>query len=48
MGQDQVSGGVSALCWLAEPVAMLYGNLPKFGNNVKIGNEVQFSNKFSN
>ena len=27
MGQDQVSGGVSILCWLAAPVAMFYGNL---------------------
>ena len=27
MGQDQVSGGVSALCCLAAPVAMFYGNL---------------------
>ena len=27
MGQDQVSGGVSVLCWLATPVAMFYGNL---------------------
>ena len=27
MGQDQVSGGVSVLCWLAAPVAMSYGNL---------------------
>ena len=26
-GQDQVSGGVSVLCWLATPVAMFYGNL---------------------
>ena len=26
MGQDQVSGGVSVLCWLAAPVAMFYGN----------------------
>ena len=36
MGQDQVSGGVSVLCWLAAPVAMFYGNLQnlviKFGN----------------
>ena len=24
MGQDQVSGGVSVLCWLAAPVAMFY------------------------
>ena len=28
MGQDQVTGGVSVLCWIAAPVAMLYGNLP--------------------
>ena len=27
MGQDQVSGGVSVLCWLAAPVAMFYRNL---------------------
>ena len=27
MGQDQVSGGVSVLCWLAAPVAMFYGNI---------------------
>ena len=27
MGQDQVSGGVSVLCWLAAPVAMFYGKL---------------------
>ena len=27
IGQDQVSGGVSVLCWLAAPVAMFYGNL---------------------
>ena len=27
MGQDQVSGGVSVLCWLAAPVAMFYENL---------------------
>ena len=27
MGQDQVSEGVSVLCWLAAPVAMFYGNL---------------------
>ena len=42
MGQDQVSGGVSVLCWLAAPVAMFYGNLLKFGNKVKISNKVQF------
>ena len=27
MGQDQVSGTASVLCWLAAPVAMFYGNL---------------------
>ena len=27
MGQDQVSGEVSGLCWLAGPVATFYGNL---------------------
>ena len=27
MGQDQVSGGVSVIYWLAAPVAMFYGNL---------------------
>ena len=27
MGQDQVSGGVSVLCWLATPFPMFYGNL---------------------
>ena len=27
MGQDQVSGKVSVLCWLAAPFAMFYGNL---------------------
>ena len=28
MGQDQVSGGGSVLCWLSAPVAMFNGNLP--------------------
>ena len=27
IGQDQMFGGVSGLCWLAAPVAMFYGNL---------------------
>ena len=48
MGQGQVSGGVSVLCWLAAPDAMFYGNLPKFGNKVKIGNKVQFGDRFKN
>ena len=48
MGQNQVSLGVSVLCWLAAPVAMFYGNLPKFGNKVKIGNKVHFGDIFKN
>ena len=48
MGQDKFSGGVSVLCWLAAPVAMFYGNLPKFGNKVKIGNKVQFGDSYKN
>ena len=48
MEHDQVSGGVSVLCWLAAPVGMFYGNLPKFGNKVKIGNKVQFGDRFIN
>ena len=35
MGQNQVSGGVSILYWIAATVAMFYGNLPTFGNTVK-------------
>ena len=27
MELDQVSGGVSVLCWLAAPVSLFYGNL---------------------
>ena len=47
VGKDQVSGGVSILCWHAAPVA----NVPwkplamrlkvKFGNTVKISNRVK-------
>ena len=48
MGQDQMSSGVSVICWLATPVAMVYGNLPKFGNKVKLGNKFQSGNKFTN
>ena len=47
MGQRQVSGGVSALSWLAAAVAMFYGNLPKFGNTDSIGNNVQIGNEGS-
>ena len=38
MGQDQVSGWVSALWWLDAAVAMFNWNLSKFGDKVKIGN----------
>ena len=31
MGQDQVSGGKSVLCWLAAPVEIFYGNPPNLG-----------------
>ena len=48
MGRDQVSGGVSVLCWLAAPVEMFFENLSKFGHKVKIGIKVQFGNKFTN
>ena len=48
MGQDQVSGGVSVLCWLAAPVAMFYGNLQNSVIKFKIGIKVQFGNKFAN
>ena len=29
VGQDQVPGGVSILCWHAAPLQMFYGNLFK-------------------
>ena len=48
MGQDQVSGGVSVLCWLAAPVAMFYGNLQNLAIRSKFGNKVQFGNKSAN
>ena len=48
MGQDQVSGGVSILCWLAASVAIFYGNLQKYGNKVKIGNKFQFGDRLKN
>ena len=32
VGQDQVSGGVSVLCWHAAPVAnVIYGNISQLG-----------------
>ena len=39
VGQDQVSGGVSVLCWHATPVAyVLWNKKVKFGNKVQISN----------
>ena len=41
MRQDQVSGGVSVLCWHAAPVAyMFYGNLAQLGKKSNSGNKV--------
>ena len=37
VGQDQVSGGVSVLCWHAAPVAYAPWKV-KFGNKVQISN----------
>ena len=35
VGQDQVSGGVSVLCWHATPVAYIYGNHAQLGKKSK-------------
>ena len=35
VGQDEVSGGVSVLCWHAAPVANVYGNLAQLGKKSK-------------
>ena len=45
--QDQVSRGVSILCWLALPIANVLWKPPgiRYTGNVKNGNKVQFSNK---
>ena len=40
VGQDQVSGGVSVLCWHAAPV----GNLSQSGK-VKFDNKIQISKR---
>ena len=37
VGQDQVSGGVSVLCWHAAPLQLFYGNLSQLG---KMSNSV--------
>ena len=44
VGQDQVSGGVSVLCWHAAPVAYVPWKPCTIEKKVKFGNKVQISN----
>ena len=44
VGQDQVSGGVSVLCWHAAPVAYVLWKPYTIRQKVKFGNKVQISN----
>ena len=44
IGQDQVSGGVSVICWLTALVANVLLKVLVLGINVKNGNKVQFGN----
>ena len=44
VGQDQVSGGVSVLCWHAAPVAYVLWKPCTIREKVKFGNKVQISN----
>ena len=44
VGQDQVSGGVSVLCWHATPVAYALWKPCTIRLQVKFGNKVQISN----
>ena len=46
MGQDQVSGGVSVLCWLAASIAMFYENLQNLV--IRSKSVIKFGNKFAN
>ena len=48
MGQDQVFGGVSVLCWHAAPVANVLWKPLAIWSKVKFGNEVQISNRVKN
>ena len=49
MRQDQVSGGVSVLSWLAAPVAIFYGNLQNSViRSISVLFKVHFGNKFAN
>ena len=44
VGQDQVPGGVSVLCWYATPVAYVLWKPCTIWYKVKFGNKVQISN----
>ena len=48
VGQDQVSGGVSVLCWYAAPVANVLWEPLRIRYKVKFGNKVQISNRVNN
>ena len=48
VGQDQVSGGVSVLCWHAAPVANVLWKPLAIGKKVKFGNKVKISNRVKN
>ena len=48
VGQDQVSGGVSVLCWHAAPVANVLWKPLAIRLKVKFGNKVQISNRVKN
>ena len=45
VGQDQVSGGVSVLCWHAAPVANVLWKPLTIRQKVKFGNKVMISNR---
>ena len=41
MGQDQVSGGVSVLCWLAAPVKMFYEGQFQTFHDISLSEELR-------
>ena len=48
MGQYQVSGGVSVICWHAAPIAHVLWKPPAIRLKVEFGNKVQSSNRVKN
>ena len=48
VGQDQVSGGVSVLCWHAAPFANVLLKSLAISYTVKFDNKVQISNRVKN